>query len=1004
MSALGRSHYFFPRRFFLWLPFFAVFELIASGSALQYGLRVWQTDEGLPHNYVQAIAQTQQGDLWIGTLNGLARFDGIRFTVYEPGNTPSMKNARINALLSTRDGSLWIGGGSGMLLQWKEGRFISHGESAALGSNPVLTIFESRDGSIWIGTRDGALQFTNGQFKKINRDAVMSRTVRQFCEDRQGQLWLATVDGLACFRDGVFLTNYTSASGLPSPVVRAVAEDHEGNIWIGSMGGLSKLTDGVLKNYSVTDGLTDNAVSALGVDHQDQLWIGTFNGLCRMVDGNLLTEWSADHVPFDSVYTFFEDREKNFWFGSRDGLCRLNPKQFFTYTQQHGLSRNNVISVLESRAGDIWIGTWGGGANRMRDGKVTAYIADKPVFGDLVLSVFEDHDGNMWFGTDYQGGLFKFRDGQITHYGANAGLVKDAIRVIYEDRQKNLWVGSSSALHRFDNGRFVAFTQKDGLASSNIRALCEDHDGILWIGTTEGLSQFKDGRFNSHPELAGEAIYAIYEDAEHSLWVGTHQRGLIRFAGGKVAAFTRKDGLFSDQIFEILEDDDGWLWMSSLNGIFRVDKKQLDDLARGSVKSVTCISYGRSDGMDSATCVGTAKPAGWKSRDGRLWFPTTKGVVVTDPRLGRKANDQPPPIVLERVVANKRSIPIQAARFAVEGSGEDAAPLNLDAETLNIEPGRGELEFEFSALSYCAPEKNRFKYKLEGVDSEWIETGTRHSAHYNNILPGSYRFRVIGCNNDGVWNDRGASVIVNLLPHFWQTWWFKIATAFSGIVVVVGVYRIRETQQRQIERLRLRLAADLHDEVGSNLGSISLLSRMMGGAENLSLDQKGDLSLINRVSKETANAIRDIVWFTNPQFDTLHDLVKRMEDVANTLLSGAERNFSSRIEQPDRKLSLEFRQNVFLMFKETLANIIKHSQAAHVEVEVSQQENTWQMRITDDGMGFDLEKTERGNGLPNLQRRALQMRGELKIRTQPGHGTTILFSAPLEKTGRWLSR
>lgn len=963
-------------------------RISAAPDVLRYTLRIWQTDEGLPHGFVQAIAQSQRGDLWIGTLDGLARFDGIRFTVYEPGNTPVMNNSRINALLATRDGSLWIGGGLGMLLQFKDGVFISHSKAAQLGVNPVLALYESRDGSLWIGSREGAFQYQDGSFRRFSGDEPWMRTtVRQFCEDDQGDMLLATGNGLSRLRNGMLVTNYATGSGLPSPVLRSVCKDRAGNIWVGTMGGLTQMREGrFIRNYSVSDGLTDNVVSALYVDRRDQMWIGTYNGLNRMVNGELLTELSDYHLPFDSVYAFFEDREDNFWVGNRDGLCRLNPKQFFTYTQQHGLTRNNVISVLESAAGDMWIATWGGGANRMRKGEVTAYIADKPFFGDLVLSLCEDRAGNMWFGTDYQSGLFKFRDGAFTHYGAASGLLPDAIRVIYEDRQTNLWVGSSSALHRFQDGRFTAFTTSHGLSGNTIRVLREDREGTLWVGTSGGLSHFKDGRFQSQTELAGETVLAIHEDAEGGLWLGTRKQGLVWLRNGKVISCTRENGLYCDEIFEILEDDNGWLWMSSLNGIFRVHRKQLEEFARGAVKSVTCVSYGRGDGMDSSTCVGTAKPAGWKSRDGRLWFPTTKGIVVTDPRLTRAANDQAPPIVIDRIIADGNPVMGNTARVSTFVSA-----------LVLIPPGRGELEFEFSALSFRAPEKNRFRYRLEGVDKEWIEAGTRHSAHYNNILPGSYRFQVIGCNNDGLWNETGAMATVTLLPHFWQTAWFKIVVLLCGAGLAIGIYRVRETQRLQIERLRLQLAADLHDEVGSNLGSISLLSRMMGTEDNLNDEQRKDLSLINRVSKETANAIKDIVWFTNPQFDTLHDLVKRMEDVAKTLLTGLECNFKGQVEHSERKLALEFRQNVFLIFKETLANIIKHSQARQVNIEVSQKLDQWQMRICDNGTGFDFKTVQEGNGLVNLRRRAAHMGGELKITTQPGDGTTVLFTAPLEK-------
>jgi len=311
--------------------------------------------------------------------------------------------------------------------------------------------------------------------------------------------------------------------------------------------------------------------------------------------------------------------------------------------------------------------------------------------------------------------------------------------------------------------------------------------------------------------------------------------------------------------------------------------------------------------------------------------------------------------------------------------------------TLRIPPGHGELEIRFAALSFCAPENNRAKYRLEGVDSDWVEAGVKRSAHYSNLATKKYRFQVIACNNDGVWNETGASLAIILLPHFWQTWWFDAVLAATGVLLLTLVYRVRVAQLRQIERLRLRIAADLHDEVGSSVGTITLLSRLMH-KEAVREDELRDLATIQRISSDVADSIKDIVWFINPENDKMEDLLLRMKDIAGTVLGEIEWRFSEPPAPSRRSLSLDFRQNVFLMFKETMTNILKHAKATLVEINISETGGEWKMTIRDNGVGFDANAATRGNGLKNLRRRADQLKGTLEIITQSGSGTGTIVS------------
>ncbi|MGI8964967.1 MAG: ligand-binding sensor domain-containing protein, partial [Limisphaerales bacterium] len=413
-------------------------------------------------------------------------------------------------------------------------------------------------------------------------------------------------------------------------------------------------------------------------------------------------------------------------------------------------------------------GTWGGGLNELKDGKITTYTARKnknSLSSDLVMALEEDHEGALWIGTDFNGGLNRFKNGEFTHYQKEHGLTS-AILALHEDRHQRLWIGSETALHCFREGKFDHYTKADGLAGNNIYAICEDHEDNLWFGTGNGLSKWNNGKFSNFTEqngLSKNAVISLCEDSEGHLWIGTRGSGLLRKSEvrsqksdknetasdlrpltSSFSTYTTRQGLFNDNIYEILDDGRGDLWMSGPNGIFRVRKKHFDEFDRGKIKRLVCTSYGKSDGLITTKCNGVAKPSIWKTRDGRLWFCTIKGLAVAESNI--KVNDVPPPVAIEEIIADKQ-------KSGVRSPSSDLRPL-----AVTIPPGNGEIEFQYTALSFQAPEKNRFKYKLDGLDSDWVDAGTRRSAFYSHMAPGTYTFHVIACNNDGIWNESGARV------------------------------------------------------------------------------------------------------------------------------------------------------------------------------------------------------------------------------------------------------
>jgi ligand-binding sensor domain-containing protein/signal transduction histidine kinase len=977
MNAGARKTRFSPQVTALWLLFVLMPALGGESSAdvARYASRHWQTQDGLPHNAVQAIAQTSDGYLWLGTARGLARFDGVRFTVFDSKNTPALKSPSIKALAAGKEGRLWLGTAESGVLEYRRGQFVRLGLDQT--NQSVCALWPGSDGTLWVGTPNGLDRVQKGHSQRV----LEEDEVRSIGEDHEGNLWLATQRGPKKFRDGQFVP-VTEAKVRG---VGTIACGREGAVWVGGRGGVTRMLEGEIKHFSQREGLAADTVNALLQDRSGTMWIGTAAGLNYLAPDDTLHEIKQEGGSLDSVFCIFEDREGSVWIGARDGLYRFTVKLFVTYTKEHGLANANVTSV-RGRADKLWIGTWGGGLHCLEGGRITRLSFTNEFFNGLVLGLHEQTSGSLWFGTDGEGGTFRYDPkGTLTRYwqGQFSNLADPSARAILLDRRKGrIWVGTPQALDvAFRYQPFWRYTVENGLAGNSVRALAEDARGDVWVGTDEGLTQFKADdtlvNFTTQHGLPHNTITALYEDADNNLWIGT-SGGLSRRRNGVFTNYTTRQGLFSDEIFEIVEDDARRLWLTCGSGIFWVAKADFDALAAGKIQALGCVSYGKEDGLATLTCNNVAKPSAWKASDGRLWFATVKGLSVVDPAAISRAVSEPAPVLVEQILCDRK--PFEAK------------------DGLALPPGRGELEFQFTALSFLAPERNRFKYRLEGLDTDWNDAGVRRSARYNNVPPGAYRFRVLACNSAGVWNKAGAAVAFALRPHSWQTWWFKLVLFLSAGALAAALYRVRIARMRAIERMRLRIASDLHDEIGSGISTIALLARKIQKEGPLAEAPQTDLASIQRIATQTSSAVRDIVWFINPQYDTMQELLLRMKAAADALLGGLQLRFSPPQENLARRVSPEFRRNVFLMFKETLTNIAKHSQATEVGVEVLDKNGLWLLMVRDNGVGFDLNTIRRGNGLNNLRQRAERLGGTVEVRTQSGSGTTVIFST---SNNRW---
>ena len=968
----------------------------ASGDQ-KYIARSWQTEDGLPHNYILAVTQTRDGYLWVGTRNGLARFDGVRFTPVDWGPIKGLGNG---CLCEAKDGSLWIGLEGNGLLRWKEQSLLHHSRTNGLGGNFVRALCEGKDGSMWIATRGGLTRYRAGKFHTYTREAGLAGTlVEALCEDAAGNLWVGTSEGLNCFKDGAVTATLTTKDGLPGNSVTSLCADRKGNLWIGTSEGLVLRSGGKVQTvYNEANGLTERFIRTLYEDRHGNLWIGTYGGLYRVVSGEpygtgpaslgkCVAQLNAEGAAYDRVMSICEDREGSIWVGSRDGLSRLRIRPFAGLGKQQGLSQNSVTSVCEDASGALWVTTWRGGLNRLKDGMLYSYSATNGLATDLLLSLGPGHDGSVWIGADHAGGLYRFKDEVFTHFAARDGLTNVAIQVIYEDRLTNLWIGTTKTLTLLKEGKFINFTPRDGLAGEGVKAILEDHEGNLWVGTSGGLSCRKKGRFvnfSTRNGLSHNSITSLYEDGNTNLWIGTAGGGLNRLRGGRFTAYTTRQGLFSDDILEILEDNAGCLWISCPNGVFRAEKKSLDDFDAETVGSISCATFGKDEGMVGVQCTGAAKPAGWKGRDGRLWFTTIKGLAVTEPNI--TSNDRPPPVVIESIVADKRKLTL-GARTA-EGDKKTpvagSSALNVSSSPVRIPPGRGELEIHYTALSFQAPEKNRFKYKLEGADAEWVDAGSRRVAYYNKVYPGSYRFQVLACNNDGVWNGTGAFVRIVLVPHVWQTWWFLCLGLAAGVCVVGGcaAYWTRKMSRRRLARLeqqhaleqeRARIARDIHDDLGSSLTHISMLSELAEADKANPKEVETHVRKIAASARETVRSLDEIVWAVSPENDTWNSLAEYLSEYANEFF--AVTNVRCRLEMPldlpPYPLPSEVRHGLFLVIKEALNNSLKHARASEVRIRVAEQGSGVEIVITDDGRGFELDQTRAVSGGHGLQNSGL---------------------------------
>jgi signal transduction histidine kinase/ligand-binding sensor domain-containing protein/DNA-binding response OmpR family regulator len=797
-------------------------SLDPSKEIREFHQDTWGIDQGLPQNSVYTILQTADGYIWFGTELGLVRFDGLRFQVFDKNTTPGLEDNNIAALLEDRRGTLWIGTSSGGVTRYSGRNFTPLTAKDGLPNNSVHAIVEDTFGDIWIGTNAGLARIHNKRITVYRKgDGLPGEQIFALATGLDGAVWIGAQEGLASYRDGKF-TSYKGTAGLPDSPVRSLSASGDGSVFIGmNGGGLSEWRNGRFANINKTSGLPDNGVPALLVDQRGSLWIGTYGGgLCRRWKGSFNYYKKKDGLPIDDVRALFEDRDGYLWIGTGGGgLVRLSAGRLFTsYGEREGLSSDTALPVMQDSHGDVWVGTNGAGLNRLHNGKFTVYTNKDGLAGNVVFSLAEDRNNDLWIGT--HDGLSRLSRGHFSSYSTRDGLPLNVVSIVFVDHAGTLWLGSRKGLTRKDGNKFTTFTTKDGLSNNSISSIAEDRRGNLWVGTRGGgANRFSGGRFevfDTKSGLSNDTVGAFYEDSDGVLWIAT-SGGLNRLKNGKITSFTAKDGLLDDEILWILEDDSNNLWMSTSRGVFRMAKQDLANYADKKMDRIPALSYGVSDGMTTTECNGGGiQPAGWRGLDGRMWFPTMKGVVVFDPKKAVLVT--PPPTVL-----------MESARIG-----------GVDADTRSFfeaPPGNGDLEFHYSAPNFISPQKTIFKYKLDGYDRDWVDAGNRRMAFYTNIPPHAYLFHVVASNGDGSWS-REARFPFRLGAFFYQTLWFQGLCAFCVSAIALALYashvRSIEGRERALEARVDERMSELRNALGERQRAERELVKAKQAAEEAS--------------------------------------------------------------------------------------------------------------------------------------------------------------------------
>ncbi len=983
------------------------FSALVSASP-NYFVRSWQAEQGLPQNKVTAVVQTRDGYLWAGTYSGLARFDGVQFTVFDEDNTPELRSSRVTSLFEAPDGTLWIGDESGQITRCKNGQFKSVAFRPAWAGGEIYNIAADESGTVWALNGEGQLaRVSDGMV--LNPEAGSVAKVLGCTRSRNGEIWIARDGRVSVLQHGKLRLLGFGAAAAAYPYIQGIGAGRDGGLWVAVDGQLRKWEHNQWAENLGSAPWGMAPVTRLLEMRNGALVAGTANlGLYIVFPHQNEKPLHFDHAsgfPSDWVISLCEDREGNLWVGTGgDGLVMLRPSNIETVSPPDHWQSRAVLSVCPGQDGALWIGTEGAGLYRLQDGNWTNFSSAQGIWNNYIWSLAEDSHGRLWAGT-WGGGLF-VQKGDRFEFPPGMSNVTMPMPALLRGRNDGMWIGTAAGLLHYQAGRTNWFNECDGQPLRDVRTIAEDSHGTVWFGMAgDGLARLQDHQLRIYKAMDGlssDFIECLHFDKTGALWIGTFGGGLDRYKNRHFAVINRKQGLPNNVIGDIEEDGRGNFWMSSHDGIIEVGEAELNRCAEGGTNEIHCQTYGINDGIPTIECSEGLQPAGCKTPDGRIWFSTSKGLVAVNP-FDVETNPLAPPVQIEAMVVDDRPVSFEPG-----------------ASPIQIAPGRHRFEFQYTGLSFVDPEKVRFKYRLKGFETEWVNADTKRTANYNYIPPGRYSFRVIACNNDGVWNASGASLPFSVLPFFWQTLWFRVLAWIAVVTASGGLvwFDTRRRMHRKLERLewqraveheRARIAHDIHDDLGAHLTRISMLSESARAELDNPERATAGLNQIYDTARDLTRAMDEIVWAVNPRHDTLEGLASYLEKFAQDLLAaaGIRCRLDMPMELPAWRLTADVRHNLFLAFKEALHNVVKHSAASETYIRLAVGTASFELMVEDNGRGFvsgmpkasptdGSARLSTGNGLENMQRRLLEISGHCHIESTPAHGTKVTFTVPLK--------
>ena len=961
----------------------------APSQPVEYFTRRWTTDDGLPHNSISGVVQDHTGFLWVATLGGLARFDGREFRKIPLGSQDESLGFNIRGLAEERPDTILVIPTSGQLLRLAGSTTTVHPATASLavGVDKPADLYVERSGVVWIGTYEGRLLRwqPDGATTWFGRDRPLTTRSKKFtfAPDEAGATWVASDGLLAVFRDGELRRHEAAPGGS-----MLIAPGKDGSIWVCTATGLFQLEHGRLVPVCEDVPWKDefNAIRHVFEDRGGNVWIASSrHGLYRYAGGRV----ERIATPYSSVSFVTEDREENLWAATAGGVVQLREKAFQLFNVASGLRQESVSAVCEDAHGQVWLANRAGGLAVVNPDDLRPQPRAWPEAAVFANVVCADARNRLWFG----GGRDGLRRVALDGAGAPERLTEPAIdpHLLFAAKNGDVWFsagGDQLGCYRDDHLRL--FAASDGFPPQGIRAIAEDAMGNIWLGGPGGnLLQWDGVRFRDFDSAMGRPrrpIHSLSVDAAGRLWICTAS-GLIVKDGPHFHALTQAHGLADDLLQQMLEDDQGRAWFASSRGFFYVAKAELLAVVQGGANRVISHAFSRSQDLVGVTPTANYQPAAIRTRDGRLWFATSQGAVMIDPaRVPRDL--PPPPVVIDEVQLDGRVL--------------------ADRDDLRLPSGQHRLDFRFAALTYTMPDAVVLRHRLEGADVQWVESGSDRAANYSGLHPGRYRLRVIARNSTGQWNTAGATLQFTVVPAWWETYWFRLGaivllTALTAwLARTIAQRRWRQRLQRleqehALEKERVRIARDLHDDLGASLTEVGLLADRLVGtpAQELRPQLAGLAWRTRRLSTELSG----IVWAMSPRNATLDRLAEFIRQYAQRLFHGTPIGclVDGGEDLPALPLAPDLQHQLIAAFKEALNNVLKHSQATDATIQLRYEGGCLQIAVSDNGCGFAPVATGNldGNGLRNIRARVEEIGGEVTIASAPGHGTRVTLRVSL---------